>query len=112
MEMLLYTSADRQISEAIRRVGISADTKEIAALAVAPSTETLSAARSLLEKKLGTESSDALLDTWSKYRLGTVQENFGISSKELSAILRKDEDPQNGIERLAIERSALLAVRR
>jgi len=112
MEILLYASADRQISEAIRRVGISANTQEIAALAVAPSTETLSAVRGLLEKQLDTESSDALLDTWSNDRLRTVQEGFGICSKELSATLRKGEDRQNGIERLAIERSALLAVRR
>lgn len=112
MELLLYASADRQISEAIRRVGISGSTKETAALAVASSTETLIAARGFLEKQLGTECSDVLLDSWSKDRLGAVQENFSISSKELSATLRKNEDLQNAIERLAIERSSLLSVRR
>lgn len=112
MEILLYVSANRQIIEALKRVGITADTQEIAAVAVGPSREAVITARDLLERLLGIKSADELLDSWPADRIDAVQKNFGIGSDELSATIRKDEDACKAIERLAIERSALLTVRK
>lgn len=112
MEILLYVSANRQINEAIKRVGITADTEEIAAVAVGSSREAVIGAGELLEQLLGIRSADELLDSWPPNRLDSIQQSFGITSKELSATIRKDEAIYESIERLAIERSALLTVKK
>jgi len=112
MEILLYASANRQISEAVRRVGITEATRQIAAIAVGPSSDKVDAARVYLEKQFGCESNNSLLDTWSPERLRAVKDTFSINQKELSATLANGEDSVKGIERLAIERSALLTVRK
>jgi tRNA threonylcarbamoyladenosine modification (KEOPS) complex Cgi121 subunit len=112
MEILLYVSANRQINEAIRRVGITADTQEIAAVAVGPSREAVIAAADLFEQLLGIKSADELLDSWPTNRIESIQQSFGITPSEISATLRKGEGICESIERLAIERSALLTVKK
>jgi tRNA threonylcarbamoyladenosine modification (KEOPS) complex Cgi121 subunit len=112
MEILLYVSAKRQINEALKSVGIAVNTQEIAAIAVGPSRMAAIAARDLLEQLLGVRCVDELLDSWSADRIDAVQKNFGIASEELSATMREGEDACKAIERLAIERAALLTVRK
>jgi len=112
MEILLYVSANRQINEAIKRVGITEDTEKIAAVAVSSSRETVIGAGELLEQLLGIRSADRLLDSWPPNRLDSIQQSFGITSKELSATIRKDEAIYESVERLAIERSALLTIKK
>lgn len=112
MEILLYVSANRQINEALKRAGITDDTQEIAAIAVGPSHEAVAAARDLLELLVDTRSRDELLDSWPASRIEAVRRNYGIGSEELTAVIREDEDTSKAVERLAIERSALLTVTR
>jgi tRNA threonylcarbamoyladenosine modification (KEOPS) complex Cgi121 subunit len=112
MEILLYVSANRQINEAIKRVGITPETRAIAAVIVGPSRETVLAAAELLEQVLGVKNTDELLDSWPSDRIECVQQSLGITAIELSATLLKGEDVRESIERLAIERSALLAVKK
>jgi len=112
MEILLYVSANRQINEAIKRVGITAETEKITAVAVGSLREAVIGAGELLEQILGIKSADELLDSWPPNRLDSIQQSFGITSKELSATIRKDEAICESIERLAIERSALLTVKK
>ena len=112
MEILLYVSANRQISEAIKRVGITTETRAIAAVIVGPSREMILAAAELLEQVLGVKNTDELLDSWPSDRIKCVQQSLGITAIELSATLLKGEGVRESIERLAIERSALLAVKK
>jgi tRNA threonylcarbamoyladenosine modification (KEOPS) complex Cgi121 subunit len=112
MEILLFVSANRQIDEAIRLVGMTPDTKKTAAVLVAESEKEASGAAELLSQVLKQNSSDALLDHWSTERIENVLSLYGIGSKELKAALRNSEPKAQAIERLAIERSALLTVRK
>jgi len=112
MEILLYVSANRQINEALRRSGVTADTRETAVIAVGQSYVTVAAAKDLLEQLMGMQSSDGLLDFWSAHRIKRVQKNLDIARDEVLATIRDDETMCEAIERLAIEKSALLAVRR
>ena len=112
MEILLYASANRQITEAIRLVGISSDTNRIAAIVVGKiEGETISAA-DLLSEILNQKSNDTLIDDWSPARIQNVISIFRIGSSELKATLRENESRTQAVERLAIERSALLTVRK
>ena len=112
MEILLYISASRQIVEALKRVGVTPETKKIAALAVGPSLNEVSAAGTYFAEALQHECVDKLLDEWPTNRIQNVRSALDIRDKELNAILRESEEPTKGIERLAIERSALLAVKK
>lgn len=112
MEILLYVAANRQISEALRRVGINIETQKIAAIAVGPTREEVIAAGNLLEELLNAKSTDELLDSWPSERTEAVKTGFGISPNELAATIRRNEDTSKAIQRLAIERSALLTVRK
>lgn len=112
MEILLFISANRQINEAIRLVGLTPDTRRTAALLIAGSEDKASGAADLLGRVLKQSSSDALMEDWSAERVKNVLSLYGIGSKELRATIRINEAKEQAIERLAIERSALLAVRK
>ncbi len=112
MEILLYVSASRQIAEAIRLVGISSETKRIAVLSVGNTKEEVSGTAAVLNRMLNHTNSDALVDVWSNARIENVLSLFHIGCKELKATLRKNEPRPQAVERLAIERSALLTVRK
>ena len=112
MEILLYTAASRQISEAIRLVGITPNSEKVTAVLVGRTEQETSGATELLSKIIGQEGSDKLVDTWSSERVRNVRTIFEIGSKELKATLRNDETKTQAIERLAIERSALLTIRK
>lgn len=112
MEMLLYMAADRQIGEAIRHVGISPTTGKVAAILVGKVKDEVSDAALLLAQILHQKSDDKLVDDWSPDRSKNVLAIFQIGSEELKATLRAKEAKIEAIERLAIERSALLTVRK
>jgi tRNA threonylcarbamoyladenosine modification (KEOPS) complex Cgi121 subunit len=111
MEILLYVSANRQIAEAIERVGVTSETERTAAVVVGSAVGPVSATGIFLGDAIK-HANDKLLDEWSDARIQNVRIALDIRDKELNAILREGEEPIKGIERLAIERSALLAVRK
>ena len=112
MELLLYIAGERQINEALRRVGITSETHRVAAIAVGSSTNEVSAAAGLLREMLGQDGNDQLLDDWPQLRVENVRSGFDIGAKELRAIARKSESVDVALGRVAIERSAMLASRR
>ena len=112
MEILLYVSANRQIAEALARVGVTSETEKIAALVVGSVAEEVSATGTFLGNAIKRANADRLLDEWSDARIRNVRASLDIRDKELNAILEEDEESVKGIERLAIERSALLAVKK
>jgi tRNA threonylcarbamoyladenosine modification (KEOPS) complex Cgi121 subunit len=111
MELLLYISGNGQINEALTRVGVTSETKRTAALAVGSSSDQVSATGNYLEQLFSQHARDDLLDDWSPSRIQNVRSGFQIGDKELKAIIRKKEPITSAIERLAIERSAMLALR-
>jgi len=55
---------------------------------------------------------DSLLDKWTNLRRTSVLRTFEIGDKELIAAMRDGEVTEKAIERLAIERSAMLTISR
>lgn len=112
MEILLYIAARRQIGEAIQRVGINSGSEKIAAILVGRTKEEVSDAAESLAQILHQTANDSLLDDWPPDRIRNVVSIFEIGPKELKATLRADEIKTGAIERLAMERSALLTIRK
>ena len=99
MEVLLFVAGTRQISDAIQRVGINDSTTRSAVLAIARSDRALVDISESLIKKFSQRDDDELLDTWTRRRELSVTRNFGFGKKVGRAI-----------EKLAVERSALVAI--
>jgi tRNA threonylcarbamoyladenosine modification (KEOPS) complex Cgi121 subunit len=112
MEILLYIAANRQISEAIRLVGITPTSEKITAILVGKTEQEATRAADLLSGIIGQKGSDILIDSWSNERIRNVRAIFEIGSKELKATLRENETKTQAVERLAMERSALLTIRK
>ncbi len=112
MEILLYIAANRQIGEALKHVGVTADTRRVAAVAVSNSQDQVLAATAALCELMKKENQDELLDEWDSERIENVRSIFGIGDKELRATIRKDEKSARAVERLAIERSAILTIKK
>ena len=112
MELLLYISAEKQIVRALKRIGITVGTRRIAALAVGGHPDQLTAAANFLATRLGQDSEDQLLDAWPRQRIKNVRSNFDIGGRELKAVMQKNETEHMAVERLAVERSAMLAARK
>ena len=110
MEILLFISGTRQISEAIKRVGITSTTTQTAVVGILPGKTDHSKVADLLAKIFAEKNDDSLLDKWTSLRKTTVVRTFGIGQKELKAASRNGEMFEKAIERLAIERSAMLAI--
>lgn len=112
MELLLYIAANRQIGEALRRVGVNPDTRRVAAVALGKSRDQVLNAATLLSELVNRENLDALVDEWNPERIRNVRSLLDIRDKELKATIRKEEPTPKALERLAIERSALLAIKK
>jgi len=112
MELLLYISAEKQIARALKRVGITADTCRIAAVAVSAHRDRVLAAGNLLAVTMGRESDDRPLDDWTQQRIKNVRSGYEIEDKELEAVIQENETETMVIERLAVERSAMLAAKK
>jgi len=110
MEILLFISGTRQISEAIKRVGITSKTTRTAVLGVLPRNTDHSKLAAFLAEMFREKDDDSLLDKWTNLRRTRVVRTFGISDKELKTVSRNGEAAEKAIERLAIERSAMLAI--
>jgi len=111
MELLLYISAEKQIARALKRVGVTTETRRVAGVAVGSSRDVSEAAR-FLSVTLGQDSDDRLLDEWSRQRIENVRSGFDIGDKELEAIIQPNETETMAVERLAVERSAMLATKK
>ena len=112
MEILLYVAADRQIIEAPKKVGITPSTRKTAALAVGSSTDLVSGVGDFLSELLNQKPRDELVDEWPAERIANVRLAFDIGDKELNATIRKNGSVVEAIQRLVIERSAMLTIKK
>jgi tRNA threonylcarbamoyladenosine modification (KEOPS) complex Cgi121 subunit len=110
MEILLYAAGNSQIGEALKNVGITPETRKVAAIAVGKSKVQVLESAAALRDVLKREESDDLVDKWSQGRIRRVRSVFGIGDKEIRALRHRNENTAKAVEHLAIERSALLAI--
>ena len=112
MEILLYVAGNRQIGEALKNVGVTPETRMVAAIAVSKSRVQVLESAAGLRVILKKEESDDLVDKWDQDRIKRVRKIFGIGDKEIRASRHENENAVKAIEHLAIERSAMLAIRK
>lgn len=110
MEALIQSSAQRQVSRAIERLGVKPGMSDVAILLVSKDEEELGAAFTRLKAASGELIDEDLLEI-SPAKFNGLRSLFGISERELAAE-RDAQDPASALVNLVVERMTLEASRR
>lgn len=108
MELLLYISCQRQISKAIRFIGVESRDSRIAIVSLSESKEALQELARQAPSVIGGEPDNDLIEIQSKERMSKLQRSYGITSREMKAARFERETDSSVLKRLIVERSALL----
>lgn len=109
METMLYASAQHQIKEAVKLLGIKPQTSEIGLLIIGDNKKSAELALSLIQANSKAQLDDSVLGlTEEKIRL--IRKVYGISDTEVNAVLKKD-GVEEALTDLVIERMALIATK-
>lgn len=111
METLLYASAQRQIKDALKLMGVNPNSKRVAVLIL---TETQNQGATVLEsvsKLLQGKRDDSVVEL-SKGKIDGLMKLFGISTMELEAKTEKKGAEGEALLDLIIEHMALLVTQR
>jgi KEOPS complex subunit Cgi121 len=109
MEAMLYASAQRQISKALRLIGVKRDSKNVAVVVLGESPASVEALLSAVAKRVGVEPDESVLSV-SEEKARRIRQAFGITEREMEAVARKGAGVQALVD-LVIERVALLSTR-
>jgi len=110
VESLLYASAQRQITKAVKTLGIKQDTSEVAALIIAQNNHEKKDGLRLVTKTINGERNDNVLKLTNK-KIVNIKKLFGISELEFEAKLKNQELEKETLTDLIIERMALLVTK-
>jgi tRNA threonylcarbamoyladenosine modification (KEOPS) complex Cgi121 subunit len=108
MEVMLYASAQHQIKKAIDFMGVKCDSANVAAVIIGESPGTVKAVLSAVSNRIVAEPDETVLEL-SRKKAQRIREAFGITEKELEAVMEKDDS--EALVKLVIERMALLSAR-
>ncbi|HDI42691.1 MAG TPA: hypothetical protein ENF62_02800 [Candidatus Bathyarchaeota archaeon] len=109
MEFLLYASAQRQISKAIRLMGVRPETGRVALVVIADSRERAETALKQASKLIGGKRDDKILEL-TKDKADNIKRAFGITDGEIEAQTAEGKaDLLDALANLVIEHVALLA---
>jgi tRNA threonylcarbamoyladenosine modification (KEOPS) complex Cgi121 subunit len=109
METMLYASAQRQIKKAIDFMGVKCDSANVATVIIGESPDSVKVVLSAVSKRIGAEPDETVLEL-SRKKAQRIREAFGITEKELEAVMEKNNADQ-ALVKLVIERMALLSTR-
>ncbi len=109
VEFLLYISCQRQISKAIRLLGVEPADRQVVLVALSESKEAFHELERVSKLLLG-EPDDSLVEIGSKRKLAEIQRSYGVSKREMEAARFEGENDSEVLKRLIVERSALLDV--
>src|SRR5438094_5834831 len=109
VEFLLYVSCQRQISKAIRLLGVEPADRQVVLVALSESKEAIQKVESLSKSLFG-EADDSLVEIGSNRKLSEIQRSYGVSKREMEAARFEGENDSDVLKRLIVERSALLDV--
>ncbi|MGD0643700.1 MAG: KEOPS complex subunit Cgi121 [Candidatus Bathyarchaeia archaeon] len=107
METMLYASAQRQIQKAIQRCGIKPETTSMAVIIIVENPTELKAVLQAVTACVGVEPDERVLEM-SIVKEKKIKETFQITDEELKIVM-KNENREEAIVNLVIERVALLA---
>jgi len=109
VEFLLYVSCQRQISKAIRLLGVEPTDRQVLLVALSESKEALQELERASGSLLG-EADVGLVQIGSSQKLAEIQRSYGVSKREIEAARFEGENDSEVLKRLIVERSALLDV--
>jgi len=111
VEILLYASAQRQIKEAVRLLGLKPQSRQIAVLVLTESRERVASTLETVSEILGGKRDDSVLELTHE-KVEGIRELFGITDVELGAKLEKKGLDSRALTDLVIEHGALLTTQR
>ncbi len=111
METLLYASAQRQIKEAVKLMGIKPNTDRVAVLILTDTQQQVSDVLKTVSQLLGGRRDDSVVDLTDEKTAGLCK-FFGISSIELKAKAEGKGGKKQALTDLVIEHMALLVTMR
>jgi tRNA threonylcarbamoyladenosine modification (KEOPS) complex Cgi121 subunit len=85
-EILLYASAQRQIVDAIQRIGVKPESSNVAAVAISSRRDLASQTLTIIAKELAGEIDDSVLSISSPTKARTIRTVFGITEEELNSV--------------------------
>ena len=109
MELLLFVSCQRQISKAIKLLGVEPTGTGFVLVALARSKDTVQELEEHSESMFG-ETDQDLVEIGSKEKLASLQHSYNVSDREMEAARFENESSADVLKRLIIERSALLSI--
>jgi tRNA threonylcarbamoyladenosine modification (KEOPS) complex Cgi121 subunit len=110
IEILLYASAQRQIGEAIRKIGLRPNTSAMALVVVGDDEKTTLSAVRRLESLIPGVRDQSVLETITREKLAYLTQIYGVSKAEFGALSGVVED--EALQWLIVEQVALLDARR
>jgi len=111
METLLYASAQRQIKEAVKVIGIKPNTSRVAVLVLTENRDQASAVLKAISKLLEDRRDDSVVDLTDDKMAG-LKRLFAISNVELEAKKDRSDAERQALADLVIEHIALLVTQR
>ena len=109
VELLIYASCQRQISKAIRLLGVGPHTSDVALVALTNDT-THQDLRQAACAALDAHQDDNVIEILSKKKVLELKKAFDISAIEVAATMLPYEEERSVLKRLIIERTALMSV--
>lgn len=110
MELLLYASGEHQIIEAINLLGVSSSSDELVVVGLSEKPPEPEQFRDTVAKIVRGTPDDTVVDVRTPAKINGLKRAYKISARELNASRMPDEYETSTIQRLIIERSALLAL--
>ena len=110
MEFLLFASGEHQIIEAIKLLGVTESSTELALVGFSEDRLDASLSSNRVMESVKGIPDDTVLEIWSKKKAEDLKRAYNIPDKELEASKMPGEEDNSVLTRLIIERSALLAL--
>jgi tRNA threonylcarbamoyladenosine modification (KEOPS) complex Cgi121 subunit len=110
MEFLLFASGEHQIIEAIKLLGVTASSRELALVGVSEISLDANLLSNRAKESLKGIPDDTVLQIKTQKKVEDLKRAYNIPDKELSASKMPSEEDNSVLKRLIIERSALLAL--
>lgn len=111
METLLYASAQHQIKDSLKLLGITSKSGRIAVLILTETPEQASAILSSVSKLLKGKRDDRVI-LLTEEKISRIRKLFGISAMEVEAKAERKQDEKEALTDLVIEHMALLVTQR
>jgi len=105
LEVIVYASAQRQIKNSVGLLGVKENSKQLVLAAISGDIEELRILKNSISEIEGLR-----LESWNRERLTTVKKMFKVTDDEFRSISLKQVPAREVMEKLVIERMALLSV--